>query len=735
MRRTALVYSFPAVVIAFAWLRLEEPHAPGGGALWIVLLALVPALLPGRGLLLLSLGPVTLVAAWLALGRPLGEGGFFPIAWERFEDGFVGFYEVRVPFAGGEFPEMHGVVLLAILAFCLGLALAVRARRPLPAMLVVLAGAGWPATLLGSQSIAYGAVILTAALWILAGLRLERPTVAVAAGALVVLAAAAASTSAAVAKEGVIDWQRWDPYGAPDAPVSVSYVWDANYGGIDFPQDKTTVLRITGTDRKLYWRATTLNRFTDDRWIESLAVRVNELASGELPEDALLPQAARREDALVTQDVQVVGLRDRHLIAASTPVGIDGESLGLVTKYSDGVVELNRSLERGERYTVSSYAPRAQPAELAELEADYPAEVLRYLDLERTTLPAFGSPGRAGRVAGIFEDERQRQLWPYEQLSQQAERVARGARTPYGAVVAIEAWLRSTGGFTYDEQPPRPAGAPPLAYFVAQGKRGYCQHFAGAMALMLRFLGIPARVATGFTSGDYRDGVWNVTDHNAHAWVEVWFPEHGWLSFDPTPGRGELAGAYSASSQTFNAGDAATAFDPQPVSGRGLDPSTGGLGALIQLQEGRAQSRPVSVEEGIGAFWIVVGLLAAVGTAIGLGKLVRRRLRYLTDDPRRIAAAARRELADFLVDQGLAVEATATPDELHGLVRSELGLDGRPFATALAAARFGPPEASAGAAEVARRELRKLLHAIRGSLGRPQRLRGFVTLRSLRARA
>jgi transglutaminase-like putative cysteine protease len=735
MRRTALVYALPAAVVAFAWLRMEEPRAGGAGALWMVLLALVPALLPGLGLSLLVLGPATLFAAWLALGRPLGDGGFFPIAWERFEDGFVRFYEVRVPFVGGELPEMHGVVLLAIFAFCLALAFAVRARRPLPAVLVLIAGAGWPATLLTSQSIVYGAVILTAALWILAGLRLDRPTLALAAGALVVVAAAGVSTSAAVAKEGVVDWQRWDPYGAPDAPVSVSYVWDANYGGIEFPSDKTTVLRITGTDRKLYWRATTLNRFTDDRWIESLAVRVNELASGELPEDALLPDEARVEDALVTQEVQVVGLRDRHLIAASTPVGIDGESLGLVTKYSDGVVELNRSLERGERYTVTSYAPRAQPAELAELDAEYPTELAPYFELERTSLPAFGTPGRSARVARIFDDERQRQLWPYEALSRQAESVARGARTPYGAVVAIEAWLRSTGGFTYDEQPQRPAGAPALAHFVTQGKRGYCQHFAGSMALMLRFLGVPARVATGFTSGDYRDGVWNVTDHNAHAWVEVWFPGYGWLSFDPTPGRGELAGAYSASSQEFNAGDAASAFAPAPATGRGLDPTTGGLGALIQLQEGRAQSPPVSVEEGIGAFWIVVGLVAAVGGAIGLGKLLRRRLRYATSDPRRIAAAARRELADFLVDQGLAVDASATPDELHALVRSELGIDGRPFATALAAARFGPPAASGTAAESARRELKRLLHAIRGSLGRPQRLRGFVALRSLRARA
>lgn len=731
MRRTALVYSLPAAIVAFAWLRLEEPRA--GGTAWLALvgLAVIPALLPSLGLRLLSIGPVALVAAWLALDRPLGEGGFFPVAWQRFDDGLVRFYDVRVPFNGPETPEMHGIVLLAIFGFCLALGFAAASRRPLPTVLVLLAGAGWPATLLPTQSIVFGALILTAALWVLAGLRAERPTLALAAGALVVLAAAGASTSAAVAKDGILGWQRWDPYGGPDAPVGVAYAWNADYGGIDFPEEKTTVLRISGTDRSLYWRATSLNRFTQDRWIEQLDVEVVELATGELPDDPLLPARARRPAALVTQDVQVVGLRDEHVIAASTPVGIDGDSLGLVSKLSSGVVELlDRSLERGERYTVSSYAPRPRPAELARLDPDYPAELAPYFELERTSVPEFGAAGRSAVVAAIFEDDRQQALWPYRGLADQAERVARGARTPYGAVVAIEAWLRATGGFTYDEQPPSPGGAPPLAHFTVEGKRGYCQLFAGAMALMLRFLGIPARVAAGFTSGDYRDGVWTVTDHNAHTWVEVWFPQFGWLSFDPTPGRGTLAASYSASSEDFNAGDAAEAFNPN--LGRGPDPTTGGLGQLIELQEGRAQSRPVTVEEGIGAFWVLIGLLVAVGSAIGLSKLAWRRSRYRTRDPRLLAGAARRELRDFLVDQRIAVEATATPEELHRLVRAELGIDGRPFADAVAAARFGPPARSEAAAASARVELGRLLHAIRGSLGRYQRLRGFVTLRSLR---
>ena len=69
------------------------------------------------------------------------------------------------------------------------------------------------------------------------------------------------------------------------------------------------------------------------------------------------------------------------------------------------------------------------------------------------------------------------------------------------------------------------------------------------MAVMLRMLGIPARVAVGFTSGTHAtDGEWVVTDHEAHAWVEVWFAGIGWIPFDPTPGRGTLGGEYTFAS-------------------------------------------------------------------------------------------------------------------------------------------------------------------------------------------
>ena len=246
---------------------------------------------------------------------------------------------------------------------------------------------------------------------------------------------------------------------------------------------------------------------------------------------------------------------------------------------------------------------------------------------------------------------------------------------------------------------------------------------------MLRFLGIPARVAAGFTSGKYENGGWTVTDHNAHTWVEVWFPDYGWLAFDPTPGRGSLAANYSASSSQFNAGDAANAFD-RPGQ------RAGGAGELQRflLKEqlaDRARAGGAGEDDGIGGFWLLLAAPFAAAALIGVSKFARRRARYLTRDPRRLAGAARRELAEFLADQRLPVSASATPDELRELIRAELRLDGSDFTDALAEARFGRPGKSVEAAALARSELRALLRVIRRNLGLPERVRGLVALRSL----
>jgi protein-glutamine gamma-glutamyltransferase len=749
--RTAIAYSLPALVIGVSWGRLESSGSP---VFALVLLALAPALLPRLAWRLLAVLPALVAAVWVAFdvspleARPRdGTHDYFGPLWSAVMEGLRAFYDVRVPFSGTEEPEMQGLVLLAVFGFCIVLGLAIASRRPLLALLALLAGAGWPMTLYPPAGVLFGAIVLTGALWLLAALRVDRPTPAVATGALVVAAAAAISTSAAFAKGGVLDWTGWEPYGLSNRPVSVDFVWDANYGGIEFPSRETTVLRIRGPERSHYWRSTTLDLFTEDRWIENLSLVTSPVEPGRLVRDPRLPARARNrlyhdpllparaadEENWTRQEVEIVALSDEHLAAASTPVLLDATDLGRIDLLTGEVLRHRGPLRRGQRYIVESHAPRPETAQLAAFRAEYPSEATDYLQIGRTTVPTFGTVGRRGTVESLFTDERYLPLWPYEGLYRQAERLATGARGPYGAVVAIETWLRETGGFSYDEQPPSSSGVPPLAYFVGEGRRGYCQHFAGSMALMLRFLGIPTRIAAGFTSGRYRNGIWTVTDRNAHTWVEVWFPRYGWLPFDPTPGRGAIGADYSVSSDAFNPGDAADrAFGS--VRG-GFDPGGAGeLSRLTLLKEQREANRGITVgDEGVSTLWILLVLLAGAALAVGLLKLLRRRARYLTRDPRRLAGAARSELAGFLLDQGMAVRASATPEELHLLVRERLGIDARPFAAAVEQARYGPPGPSQTAAAAARRELRALLRLIRRSLSRAQRVRGYLTLRSLRA--
>src|SRR2546425_9558039 len=114
--------------------------------------------------------------------------------------------------------------------------------------------------------------------------------------------------------------------------------------------------------------------------------------------------------------------------------------------------------------------------------------------------------------------------------------VTAGAVTPYDKAKAIEAYLR--GNYVYTLTPPRtPDGVDPLAYFLFDSKRGYCQFFASAMGDMLRSLGIPTRLVNGFGPGNYdtTTQAWIVRGEDAHTWVEVYFSTYGWIAFEPTP--------------------------------------------------------------------------------------------------------------------------------------------------------------------------------------------------------
>ena len=350
------------------------------------------------------------------------------------------------------------------------------------------------------------------------------------------------------------------------------------------------------------------------------------------------------------------------------------------------------------------------------------------------TAPPFAAPDRERRVAQIFATSDQAR--PYEAFYKTARRIVGDPSNPYAAALELEAWFRS-GAFQYDQTPPQSSTLPPLVAFVTQTHRGYCQHFAGAMALMLRYLGIPARVAAGFTSGEYDSSKreWTVTDHDAHTWVEAWFPRYGWLPFDPTPGRGSLDGTYTASSPHFDLTDGLFAvaqhlkkpgaFDLRTLRGAHGNAASGGTLPKTGPKPGPTGSRIGSLLR------LLVLVAAALVVLVATAKLAIRRRRYLTRDPRKLARACVRELSDFVSDQGAKAPPSATLGELAQLVEAELGVSAEAFVSAAAEARFGPSGAARDAARSARRELRSLRRELRGALTRTERVLGLVSLRSL----
>jgi protein-glutamine gamma-glutamyltransferase len=734
MARTAVACMLPAVAVVVCWLSLETP-AESGEALAIALLAVAPALLPWAWARAVAATGATVCAVWIAVGAEPWE--LLPYRDQRvlsplasaIDQGIGDFYRVLLPFDPTRSAEMHGLVLLAIFGFVLATALLVAAKRPLAAAAVAVVGAGWPATLSSGQTVTLGALALAAALSIplLLRVRSARSLVAGAAAASLVVAGATwASSATSVAREAALNWESWDLSGlASSKATDVTFAWDSDYEGVEFPPTKSVVFTVEGPERAYYWRASTLDKFLGDHWIEDLEWfgRVEEGDRALLPRDRLTPRRALREESWLEQGIEVKALVDKRIAAAGMPVAIDTRQIGAVFRLSSGLLSQLEPLRTGQRYRVWSYVPDPAPRALAASQPAYPNEARRYLMLESRFAPAFGVPGRDRAMRRLISDPSYEAFAHYGSLYSTARRVTRGADTPYETVLALENWFRLRGGFRYDESPPA-ADGPPLIAFVNRTRAGYCQHYAGAMTLMLRMLGVPSRVAVGFTSGKLEDGAWVVTDHEAHAWVEVWFAGQGWVPFDPTPGRATFGGNYSFASDdeaavaALDRGDLRGAENPRerevpdsadilrdaPATGDG-PPSLFGL-ALVAA-----------------ALWVLL---------LGLGKALMRRLRYVTRDPREAATASRRELESYVRDQGIAVPPSATLEDLRHIVGEQLGIDCRMYADAAARARFGPPEGCDRASDAARQELRALLRRVRVELSVWARFRGLVSLRSLR---
>ena len=161
------------------------------------------------------------------------------------------------------------------------------------------------------------------------------------------------------------------------------------------------------------------------------------------------------------------------------------------------------------------YIPTVTITDLRSASTDYPEDILeRFLSLP-ADLP-----------------ERVRDL---------AREITDGISNPYDKVKAIERYLRTNYPYDLDISPP-PEGQDVVDYFLFDLRRGYCDYYATSMVVLTRSVGIPVRFVSGYAPGTYDASTtqYIVRELDAHSWVEVYFPEIGWIEFEPTPSQPEI---------------------------------------------------------------------------------------------------------------------------------------------------------------------------------------------------
>ncbi len=196
------------------------------------------------------------------------------------------------------------------------------------------------------------------------------------------------------------------------------------------------------------------------------------------------------------------------LFLAPVPISVQGRIMEIGVDDSGAVYNLDRN-RMTESYTASSLWGQPGGERLRRPAGKVPNDItMIYLQL----------PGRVDR-----------------RVVELAQQITAGAGTEYEKASAIELYLRTRYGYSLQMATTPPPD--PLAYFLFERKEGHCEYFASAMAVMLRTLGIPARIVNGFRGGEYNDltGSYIVRGRDAHSWVEAYIPGYAWVGFDPTP--------------------------------------------------------------------------------------------------------------------------------------------------------------------------------------------------------
>ncbi len=505
---------------------------------WATLLSPAPS---GRLLGLLALSTLLVaVAPLLARRRALAGAGLLvvflaalaisgiPLAWIRhirlaviadaIGQGVGALPRVLVPYNGVN-EWVRFVTLLGAGVLLIGAAAALTLpKRPLNARARLLAAVPLLALAVVPMTLAHPRLPYVQGLILFALLALfvwgERLQLRSLAGACALTALAAAGGLAlAPAMDPHKPWVNYQALAGAAAPGNVeSFDWSQRYGPLGWPRTGREVFDVQA-DRPDYWKAQDLSVFDGRGWVEGASQFANPLLG--------VAQAAQ---ARFTQTLHVTirAMRSSDVIAAGAAAQPSYLPTVVLPGSSPGTWTTSGSLAPGDSYTITTYSPHPSGGELASV-----------------------PPAPAGVSAIFSAGYRASVLAPaYAPVFAIARSLQNGTRTPYAYVQNVERYLAH--GFVYDENPPRRRY--PLVAFLTRDKRGYCQQFAGAMALLLRMGGVPARVAVGFTTGTYdrTHRQYVVSDLDAHAWVEAWFQGYGWVPFDPTPTAAPARGGQAA---------------------------------------------------------------------------------------------------------------------------------------------------------------------------------------------
>jgi transglutaminase-like putative cysteine protease len=305
------------------------------------------------------------------------------------------------------------------------------------------------------------------------------------------------------------------------------------------------------SDRGEYWRAGGYDRYTGGGWVRTGGSRPSPGLLGEPPGNTTSLRQVFEAEASVNL-----------LLGAWRPTSVSGAAAEGARLTELGGLQPAEALSAGDRYTVTSAVPNASPDALRGAGRAYPERIEeRYRQLPEST------PNRVER---------------------RTDRLTANAENPYDTARVIERWLEANKNYSLDVT--RPGGNIADA-FLFEMDAGYCTYYATTMVAMLRSQGVPARFVTGYTSGQQvADDRWVVRGLDSHAWVEVYFPGTGWVTFDPTPAgprrateRASVGDARGTNASNVDTGESADEpLTPTPVPGvdgsAGTETARGGQG-------------------------------------------------------------------------------------------------------------------------------------------------------------